>query len=99
MPEITILLPHGEVDGRDLAHAPRLRALRGKRIGFLDNGLWRSMRILADELGKALTETHGIAGSVVVDSGPKHGADPKDYEQRLRGLADDVDAVVSGLGN
>ena len=52
MSEITILLPHGEVDGRGLAHAPRVRGLRGKRIGFLDNGLWRSMRILADEFGE-----------------------------------------------
>lgn len=99
MSEITILLPHGEVDGRNTAHAPRLRALRGKRIGFLDNGLWRSMRILSDEFAKALTETHGIAGSVVIDSGPKHGADPQDYQERLRGLASSVDAVVSGLGN
>jgi len=99
MSEITILLPHGEVDGSDRSFAPRLRALRGKRIGFLDNGLWRSMRIVSDEFAKALTEAHGIAGSMVVDSGPKHGADPQDYQERLRGLARDADAVVSGLGN
>jgi hypothetical protein len=98
MSEITILLPHGEVDAAAV-RAPRLRSLRGKRIGFLDNGLWRSMRILADEFARALKESQGIAGSLVVDSGPKHGADPKDYEQRLRGLAAGADAVVSGLGN
>ena len=99
MSEITILLPHGEVDGRDLVHAPRLRALRDKRIGFLDNGLWRSMRILADEFGKALTAEYGIAGSVMVDSGPKHGAHPQEYQELLQSLAGRVDAVVSGLGN
>jgi hypothetical protein len=99
MSEITILLPHGEVDGIRASHAPRLHALRGKRIGFLDNGLWRSMRILADEFAKALTETHGIAGSEVIDSGPMHGARPQDYDERLRSLAARVDAVVSGLGN
>jgi hypothetical protein len=99
MSEITILLPHGEVDGRNTSRAPRLRGLRGKRIGFLDNGLWRSMRILSDEFAKALTRTHGIAGFEVIDSGPMHGARPQDYEERLRGLAGGVDAVVSGLGN
>ena len=57
------------------------------------------MRILADEFGKALTQEHGIAGSVVVDSGPKHGAHPEEYQELLRGLAGRVDAVVSGLGN
>jgi len=99
MSEITILLPHGEVDGSHALRAPRLASLRGKRIGFLDNGLWRSMRILGDEMSKVLTETHGIAGSEVADSGPMHGADPHDYRARLQSLAARVDAVVSGLGN
>jgi hypothetical protein len=99
MPQITILLPHGEVDARDTRRAARLPSLRGKRIGFLDNGLWRSMRIFGDEMAEVLTQDAGIAGSEVVDSGPKHGADPKDYSERLRALASRVDAVVSGLGN
>ena len=99
MSEITILLPHGEVDGSGVQRAPRLASLRGKRIGFLDNGLWRSMRILGDEMSKVLTETHGIAGSEVVDSGPMHGGHPQDYQERLQALAARVDAVVSGLGN
>jgi hypothetical protein len=99
MPQITILLPHGEVDTGDTRRAARLASLRGKRIGFLDNGLWRSMRIFGDELARVLTQDAGIAGSEVVDSGPKHGADSKDYQQRLQALAARVDAVVSGLGN
>lgn len=99
MSKITILLPHGEVDSSHAVRAPRLASLRGKRVGFLDNGLWRSMRILGDELSKALTEIHGVAGTEVVDSGPMHGARPQDYRDRLQGLAAGVDAVVSGLGN
>jgi len=99
MSEITILLPHGEVGSSAAVRAPRLRSLRGKRIGFLDNGLWRSMKILGDEFARALAETHGIAGSEVLDSGPMHGARPQDYQDLLRGLAGRVDAVVSGLGN
>jgi hypothetical protein len=99
MTQITILLPHGEVDAADTSRAARLPALGGKRIGFLDNGLWRSMRTLADELAKQLREGHGIAGSEVVESGPLHGAQPQQYRQELESLAARVDAVVSGLGN
>jgi hypothetical protein len=99
MSQITILLPHGEVDGSRARRAPRLASLRGKRIGFLDNGLWRSMRIFADEASKVLTQAHGVAGTQFADSGPMHGARPQEYEQRLQELAAGVDAVVSGLGN
>jgi len=99
MSQITILLPHGEVDGARSTRAARLPALAGKRIGFLDNGLWRSMRILQDELAKQLEREYGSAGSVVVEAGPMHGARPQDYRDELSGLAARVDAVVSGLGN
>jgi hypothetical protein len=99
MSRISILLPHGEVDASRARRAPRLSSLRGKRIGFLDNGLWRSMRIFADEASKVLTQTHGVAGTEVADSGPMHGARPQEYQERLRELAAGVDAVVSGLGN
>jgi hypothetical protein len=99
MSRITILLPHGEVDGSRALRAPRLHSLRGKRIGFLDNGLWRSMRIFSDEVSKVLTQSHGVAGTQVADSGPMHGARPQEYRERLEGLAAGVDAVVSGLGN
>jgi hypothetical protein len=96
---ITILLPHGEVDGSQTVRAARLPALAGKRIGFLDNGLWRSMGILRDELARALQKEHGIAGSVAIEAGPMHGARPQDYQDELSDLASRVDAVVSGLGN
>lgn len=99
MPEITILLPDGEAPQTEHSLAERPSSLRGRRVGFLDNELWRSMHILTDELGKALTEEHGVVSVDVLRSGPAHGSDPGEYRARLEQWADDVDVVVSGLGN
>ena len=99
MPEIEILLPHGEVPPTQKSLAPRLESLRGCRVGFLDNELWRSMRILSDELGRLLVERHAVESVDVLGSGPAHGSHPDDYRERLEGWSRGVDAVVSGLGN
>ena len=99
MRQIEILLPHGEVEGGPSRLAPRSGSLRDKRVGFLDNDLWRSMHILVDEMSKVLERDHGVAGLEVMRSGPGHGADPSAYHERLRNLSQRVDAVVSGLGN
>ena len=99
MAEITILLPDGEVPATDHHLAQRPSSLRGLRVGFLDNELWRSMQILTDELSKVLTSEHGVASVEVLRSGPAHGSDPADYRERLESWSHDVDAVISGLGN
>jgi hypothetical protein len=98
MPQIAILLPHGEIDSARTRRAPRLASLAGKRIGFIDNGLWDSMRILADEMAKALSGEHGVSATSSVLSAATHGH-PETYRQELKRRADAVDAVVSGLGN
>ncbi|MCE2392469.1 MAG: hypothetical protein J4G09_13495 [Proteobacteria bacterium] len=99
MPEIDILLPHGEVPPSGKSLAPRPDGLRGRRVGFLDNELWRSMGILSDELGRLLVAEHGVASVDVLCSGPAHGSHPDDYRERLEQWSAKVDAVVSGLGN
>ena len=99
MNEITILMPNGEVPAAALGLADRPSALRGRRIGFLDNELWRSMQILTDELGQGLKAEHGVHSIDVLRSGPAHGSDPSQYRERLSQWSHDVDAVVSGLGN
>lgn len=96
---VTILLPHGEVKAGQMKLAPRLASLQGKRVGFLDNELWRSMHILVDELGKVLTGEYGVAGTETIYMNPLKGALPKKYQDQLRDLSRRVDAVVSGLGN
>jgi len=99
MAEITILLPDGEIPSTAHHLARRPDSLRGRRVGFLDNELWRSMQILTDELSKVLTEDHGVASVDVLRSGPAHGSDPGDYRDRLERWSHEVDAVISGLGN
>ncbi len=95
----TILLPHGEQEGRDSRLAPRLKSLERKRVGFINNELWRSMHILQDELAKVFTSEYGVVDPETVYVGPQKGADPKQYLAELEGLTKRVDAVVSGLGN
>ncbi len=99
MSEITILLPNGEVPKGESELADRPTGLRGRRVGFLDNELWRSMQTLTDELGKVLTTEHGVSAVEVLRSGPAHGSDPSQYRERLSQWSHNVDAVVSGLGN
>jgi hypothetical protein len=98
MPEIAILLPHGEIESGRNRRAPRLASLAGKRIGFIDNGLWDSMRILADEMAKTLSADHGVSATSSVLSATTHGH-PETYREELQKRAGVADAVVSGLGN
>ena len=97
--QITILLPHGEPDETDSKLAERLPELRGKKVGFVDNELWRSMHILVDELGDVLKRDHGVTETETIFLSPAAGALPKKYRDALESLATRVDAVVTGLGN
>ena len=97
--QITILLPHGESEEADGKLADRLPDLHGKRVGFVDNELWRSMHILVDELGETLKRDHGVSTTETIFLSPGAGALPKKYQEALQDLATRVDAVVTGLGN
>ncbi|MEE9285244.1 MAG: hypothetical protein V3V35_05890 [Dehalococcoidia bacterium] len=96
---ITILLPHGEIDGTRTRLAPRLPSLEGKRVGFLDNELWRSMHIMCDEMAKVLTSEYGVVATETIFMNPLKGSLPKKYQEQLSALSQRVDVVVSGLGN
>ncbi len=96
---VKVLLPVGEVEAGGAKLAPRLRSLEGKRIGFIDNEMWRSMHILVDDLAKVFTAEYGATGTETVFLGPAAEVNPKGYQAALGELAGKVDAVVSGLGN
>jgi hypothetical protein len=96
---ITILLPRAEAKASATRLAPRPASLAGKRVGFIDNQLWRSMHVLVDELGKVFTEEYGVTGTETIYVHPGTGLLPKEYIEELGRLADRVDVVVSGLGN
>ena len=96
---ITILLPHGEPDDVASKLAERLPDLHGKKVGFVDNELWRSMHILVDELGETLKRDPAATETETIFLSPGAGALPKKYQDALEELATRVDAVVTGLGN
>ena len=97
--QVTILLPHGEVEFGESRLAARPASLEGRKVGFLDNDMWRSMHILSDEMAKVLTSEYGVVEAEVIRLGPMQGGLPKEYQDRLEDFASRVDAVVSGLGN
>ena len=94
-----ILLPCGEVGEQSEPLAARRESLAGAVVGVIDNDMWRSMGIVADELCGLLVDQTGAAKVVVRTSGPMHGADPEAYRQELEAFHREVDAVISGLGN
>ena len=99
MDTTVILLPCGEVNEPAKPLAIRKDSLAGTVVGIIDNDMWRSMAIMADELSKQLVERAGVVEVVVRASGPMHGADPERYRQEMEAFHAEVDAVISGLGN
>ncbi len=95
----TILLPTGEVSEPAQPLAIRKDSLAGSVVGIIDNDMWRSMGIMADELSRLLVDQAGAVGVVVRSSGPMHGADPEQYRREMEAFHREVDAVISGLGN
>ncbi|MCY4036426.1 MAG: hypothetical protein OXF64_03095 [bacterium] len=99
METTTILLPTGELSEPARPLALRKDSLAGAVVGIIDNALWRSMAVAADELSRLLVDRAGAAGAVVRTSGPMHGADPEQYQREMEAFHAEVDAVISGLGN
>ena len=96
---VRILLPHGDVSAAKNQLAPRLDGVAGKRIGIVDNDMWQSMHILAGELTDVLTGAYGAAGVQTITYHYGTGADRQEIQTKLERLSQEVDAVVSGLGN
>jgi hypothetical protein len=92
-----VLLPRGEEGVRNRGLAPRLLSLRGKRIGFHDNAMWRSSVIVMQEFEQYLKQEFGIR-EVVPYSKTTSGGQPTPRAE-LEALVRKVDAVVLGLGN
>jgi hypothetical protein len=90
MPErtITVVLPVDAETAPALRLAARPATLVGRRIGVVDNGLWRSMELIAAELAP-----------VAVFRFDHTSVDFPKQQAALAEFATDVDLVVSGLGN
>lgn len=86
--------PSGRLDARQ-SHAPRLRSLAGKRIGFVSNEQWQAFRMLP--LLKSLIE-RDIPGVEVlpIDAFPQGNALIGKEETADAVKRSGVDAVVIG---
>jgi hypothetical protein len=97
---ITVVLPvdapdpNGVVAGR---LAPRLEGFDGRRVGIVDNGLWRSMQLVIGRIERAL----GERGAVAFERTPfDHlAADFGDQQTALWPFGKRVEGAVAGLGN
>jgi len=59
MDELTVFDPRGRIDSEPVALAPRITALKGKRLGILDNTKWNANRLLR-KTAAILEEQQGI---------------------------------------
>ncbi|HYM74191.1 MAG TPA: hypothetical protein VET89_14510 [Stellaceae bacterium] len=57
---LTVFDPRGRVDAERVALAPRAAALKGLRLGILDNTKWNANRLLR-KTASLLEERHGLA--------------------------------------
>jgi hypothetical protein len=95
--KLTILLPVDAEAPPERPLAAGLASLRGASIGFVDNGLWRSMKtIIAALSDHAVTEGASLAGVTPFDH---LSADFPGQRNALHPFAQTVDVVVVGLGN
>ena len=60
MDELTVFDPRGRVDAEQRSPAPRAAALKGLRLGILDNTKWNANRLLR-KTAALLGAEHGIA--------------------------------------
>ena len=95
--KITIMLPVDAEAPSERPLAAGVHSFRGASIGFVDNGLWRSMTTIVDALGThAVAEGASIAGVTPFDH---LAADFPGQRRELHTFAQTVDVVVVGLGN
>lgn len=89
---VTVYVPTGEIETAVHALAPRLRDLRGARIGVLDNHK-EFADIVLQGVAKALERDHGVTVNVW----------RKDYLGKpspfAREMAASCDAVINGVGH
>jgi hypothetical protein len=97
MEKITILLPVDAEAPPERPLAAGVHSFRGASIGFVDNGLWRSMTTIVDALAAhAVAEGASTAGVMPFDH---LAADFPGQRSALHPFAQTVDVVVVGLGN
>ena len=95
MDELTVYDPRGRVDSERVALAPRAAALKGLRLGILDNTKWNANRLLR-KTAALLEAEHGIAAvNYYKKESFSKVADPALVAQ----IAADNDIVLTAIGD
>jgi hypothetical protein len=95
--KITILLPVDAEAPPERPLAAGIASFGGASMGFVDNGLWRSMTTMVDAIAThAVAQGASIAGVTPFDH---LCADFPGQRRALHPFAQTVDVVVIGLGN
>jgi len=88
---ISVYLPTGEVDTQSKKLAPRLKTLRGARIGILDN-----CKEFADIVLRGVADVLRRQGAEVKFWRKSYLGIPSPYAQEM---AAECDAVINGVGH
>jgi hypothetical protein len=93
--ELTVFDPRGRVDAERVELAPRAAALKGLRLGVLDNTKWNANRLLR-KTAALLEERYGVAavGYYKKESFSKY-ADPA----LIAEIAATSDIVLTAIGD
>jgi hypothetical protein len=95
MDELTVFDPRGRVDAERVELAPRAAALKGLRLGILDNTKWNANRLLR-KTAALLEETHGIG---VVSYYKKESFSKVADPALIAAIAANSDIVLTAIGD
>jgi hypothetical protein len=95
MDELTVFDPRGRVDAERVALAPRVAALRGLRLGILDNTKWNANRLLR-KTAALLEAEHGLAA---VNYYKKESFSKVADPTLVAAIAADNDIVLTAIGD
>ena len=91
----TVFDPRGQIDAVRTALAPRAPALKGLRLGILDNTKWNANRLLRKTVAKLQEEVSFAAVNYYRKESFSKEADPA----LITTIAADNDIVVTAIGD
>jgi hypothetical protein len=95
MDEVTVFDPRGRVDAERMALAPRAIALKGLRLGVLDNTKWNANRLLRKTAALLQAEQGITAVNYYKKESFSKVADPA----LVAAIAGESDIVLTAIGD
>jgi len=95
MDELSVFDPRGRVDAKRVALAPRASALKGLRLGILDNTKWNANRLLR----KTAVLLEGERGIAAVAYYKKESFSKSAEPALIAEIAANSDIVLTAIGD